>query len=45
VTNDGGMVNFFGLVTAKGAVRVTVSAGSSRADAYGKLMRTTGQGK
>jgi hypothetical protein len=44
VTYRGGMVNFFGRVTAKGAVRVTVSGGSSRADGSGKLTRTTGQG-
>jgi hypothetical protein len=44
VTYSGGTVNFSGRVTAKGAVRVTVSAGSSRVDGSGKLTRTTGQG-
>jgi hypothetical protein len=44
VTYNGGMVNFSGRVTANGAVRVTVSAGSSRADGSGKLTRSTGQG-
>jgi hypothetical protein len=41
---NGGMVSFSGRVTVKGAVRVTVSAGSSRADGSGKLARNTGQG-
>jgi hypothetical protein len=44
VTYNGGMVNLYGRVTAKGAVRVTVSAGSSRAEGSGKLTRITGKG-
>jgi hypothetical protein len=44
VRYDGSMVSFVGKVTNKGAVRVTVSAGSSRADGAGRMTRNAGQG-
>ena len=45
VRYDGGAVAFVGRVLANGNVKVTVLAGSSRADGAGRLSRTFGQGK
>jgi hypothetical protein len=44
VVYDGGVANFSGRVAANGAVRVIVSAGSSRANGAGKLSRNVGTG-
>jgi hypothetical protein len=44
VRYDGSVVNFDGRVDKKGTVRVTVSAGSSRANGTGKLSRNAGRG-
>ena len=44
VQYDGGAVTLAGRVDAKGAVHVTVAAGSSRANGTGRLFRNVGQG-
>jgi hypothetical protein len=44
VVYDGGIVNMSGRVASNGAVRVTVSSGSARANGSGHLSRTAGRG-
>jgi hypothetical protein len=44
VRYDGGMVNMTGRVYSNGAIRVTVSSGSARANGTGRLNRNTGNG-
>ena len=45
VQYDGGAVALAGRVDAKGGVRVTVSAGNSRANGAGRLSRNVGEGR